>query len=155
MQITCDHKLACSWLPASELDHNFFLNLEFSTLSLLVYAFKIQLLKAKLYIGYGQNRSKQHRAQLTSVWLNWNFCLAFVNFFLFWWQKSRQTRNFTSSTKEYAIKYFFHTFMMSLMTLFYKEASELLVINTTGALTTPSPPPPHRFHRSTFLLIKD
>ena len=32
MQITCEHKLACSWL---ELDHNFFLNLEFSTLSLL------------------------------------------------------------------------------------------------------------------------
>ena len=35
MQITCEHKLARSWLPASELDHNFFLNLEFSTLSLL------------------------------------------------------------------------------------------------------------------------
>ena len=35
MQITCEHKVARSWLPASELDHNFFLNLEFSTLSLL------------------------------------------------------------------------------------------------------------------------
>ena len=35
MQITCEHKLARSWLPASQLDHNFFLNLEFSTLSLL------------------------------------------------------------------------------------------------------------------------
>ena len=35
MQITCEHKLACSWLAASELDHNLFLNLEFSTQSLL------------------------------------------------------------------------------------------------------------------------
>ena len=35
MQITCEHKLACRWLAASELDHNLFLNLEFSAQSLL------------------------------------------------------------------------------------------------------------------------
>ena len=35
MQITCEHKLACSLLAASELDHIRFLNVENFTLSLL------------------------------------------------------------------------------------------------------------------------
>ena len=29
MQITCEHKLACSWLAASELDNNLFIYLLF------------------------------------------------------------------------------------------------------------------------------
>ena len=35
MQITCEHKLACSWLAASELDHSLLLKSEFLTLSRL------------------------------------------------------------------------------------------------------------------------
>ena len=35
MQITCEHKLACSLLAASELDQIRFLNVENFTLSLL------------------------------------------------------------------------------------------------------------------------
>ena len=78
MQITWEHKLACSWLPASELD--FFLNVEFSTLSLL----EIRLQNTTAESKTIQN-SQEHRTQLKSVWLhvNWNVCLAFVSFFNF------------------------------------------------------------------------
>ena len=49
MQITCEHKLACSWLAASELDHNLFLNLEFCTQSLLEIRLQNTKVKLKLW----------------------------------------------------------------------------------------------------------
>ena len=50
--------------------------------------------------------------------------------------------NKKSSTKEYAIKYFFNTFIMSLMTSFYKEAYELSVTSTKKSLCSGVPPSP-------------
>ena len=44
-----------------------------------------------------------------------------------------------TSMQEYAIRYFFHTFMISLMTSFYKEANELSVINTKKSLCSGVP----------------
>ena len=40
----------------------------------------------------------------------------------------------STSTKEYGIKYFFKAFFTSLMTSFYKETYELLVMNTNKEL---------------------
>ena len=55
---------------------------------------------------------------------------------------SKVVTNKKSSRKEYAIKYFFNTFIMSLMTSFYKEAYELSVTNTKKSLCSGVPPSP-------------
>ena len=45
----------------------------------------------------------------------------------------------STSAKDYAIKDFFNTFIMSLMTSFYKETYELSVINTKKSLCSGVP----------------
>ena len=52
------------------------------------------------------------------------------------------TKVASTSTEEYAIKYFFNTFITSLMTSFYKEAYELSVINTKKSLCSGVPQSP-------------
>ena len=52
------------------------------------------------------------------------------------------TNKTSISTTEYAIKYFFNTFIISLMTSFYKETYELLVINTKKSLCSGVPQSP-------------
>ena len=52
------------------------------------------------------------------------------------------TNKKSSSTKEYAIKYFFNTFIISLMSSIYKETSELSVINTKKSLCSGVPQSP-------------
>ena len=49
------------------------------------------------------------------------------------------TNKKSTSMEEYAIKYFFNPFIMSLMTSFYKETSELSVINTKKSLCSDVP----------------
>ena len=49
------------------------------------------------------------------------------------------TNKKSTSTKEYAIKYFFNTFIISLMSSIYKETSELSVINTKKSLCSGVP----------------
>ena len=52
------------------------------------------------------------------------------------------TNKKSTSTEEYAIKYFFNSFIMSLMTSFYKEAYELSVFNTKKSLCSVVPQSP-------------
>ena len=49
------------------------------------------------------------------------------------------TNKKSTSAKDYAIKDFFNTFIMSLMTSFYKETYELSVINTKKSLRSGVP----------------
>ena len=61
-------------------------------------------------------------------------CLSdFWHFFFFFFilMTIVATTKKSASTEEYAIKYFFNTFIMSLITSFYKEAYELSVIEFT------------------------
>ena len=52
------------------------------------------------------------------------------------------TNKKSTSTKEYEIKYFFNTFIISLMSSFYKETSKLSVINTKKSLCSGVPQSP-------------
>ena len=86
MQITCEHKLACSWLPASELDHNFFLNLEFSTLSLLEIPLQKTTAKSKR-LGTESQETAQSTIDVSVTKLK---CLSgFGQFFFYFDDKSR------------------------------------------------------------------
>ena len=78
------------------------------------------------------NRTDWARAQLMSVRLIWNVCLTFVIFFMLMTKDT--TNKKSTSTIKYAIKCFFNTFTMSLMTSFYKETSQLSVINKNKSL---------------------
>ena len=51
-----------------------------------------------------------------------------------------------TSTKEYAIKYFSHTFMISMMMSFYKKAYDLSVINTKKSLCSGVPQSPRELN---------
>ena len=56
-----------------------------------------------------------------------DFCLFFIIIIL---MTKVLTKKKSTSTKEFAITYFFNKFIMSLITSFYKETFELSVINT-------------------------
>ena len=51
-----------------------------------------------------------------------------------------------TSTKKYAIKYFFNTFMISVKTSFYKKKNELSVINTKKSLCSGFPQSPREIN---------
>ena len=94
-----------------------------------------------LGIRDSSKRINSAHAQLTSVRLIWNVCLTFVIFFFILMTKVAAKKKSTS-TEEYAIKYFFNTFITSLMTSFYKEAYGLSVINTKKSLCSGVPQSP-------------
>ena len=69
-------------------------------------------------------------------------CLSDFCQFFFYFDDKVATNKKSTSTEEYAIKYFFNTFITSLMTSFYKEAYELSVLNTKKSLCSGVPQSP-------------
>ena len=65
----------------------------------------------------------------------------FCHFFFILMTKGLTNKKSTS-TKEFAITYFFNKFIMSLITSFYKETFELSVINTKKFLCSGVPRSP-------------
>ena len=63
--------------------------------------------------------------------INLNCLSDFWHFFFFILMTIVATTKKSANTEEYAIKYFFNTFIMSQITSFYKEAYELSVIEFT------------------------
>ena len=68
-----------------------------------------------------------------------DFCLFFIIIIL---MTKVLTKKKSTSTKEFAITYFFNKFIMSLITSFYKETYELSVINTKKFLCSGVPQSP-------------
>ena len=68
-----------------------------------------------------------------------DFCLFFIIIIL---MTKVLTKKKSTSTKEFAITYFFNKFIMSLITSFYKETYELSVINTKKFLCSGVPRSP-------------
>ena len=82
-------------------------------------------------------------AQLTFVGLIWNVSPTFVFFIIIIILMTKVlTKKKSTSTKEFAITYFFNKFIMSLITSFYKETYELSVINTKKFLCSGVPQSP-------------
>ena len=69
-------------------------------------------------------------------------CLSDFGHFFFIVMTKVATNKTSTSTEEYVIKYFFDTFITSLMTSFYKEAYELSVLNTKKSLCSGVPQSP-------------
>ena len=67
-----------------------------------------------------------------------DFCLFFIIILM----TKVLTKKKSTSTKEFAITYFFNKFIMSLITSFYKETYELSVINTKTFLCSGVPRSP-------------
>ena len=68
-----------------------------------------------------------------------DFCLFFIIIIL---MTKVLTKKKSTSTKEFAITYFFNKFIMSLITSFYKETYELSVINPKKFLCSGVPQSP-------------
>ena len=82
-------------------------------------------------------------AQLTFVGLIWNVSPTFVFFIIIIILMTKVlTKKKSTSSKEFAITYFFNKFIMSLITSFYKETYELSVINTKKFLCSGVPQSP-------------
>ena len=88
-----------------------------------------------------------HRTNDVAGGTNYNLkCLSDFCHFFYIFKTKVATNTILTSLREYAMKYFFNTFMMSLMTSFYKEVNELSVINTKTSLCSGVPQSPRELN---------